>query len=93
MSKPEEETTWRRMIRSPYDKEITLQMDNGTILMGSAKNLNAEGFFLAMDITQYTPDLIGMHGNFLEDLHGEKVTIPCQIVRVTDTGVGIQFIF
>ncbi|MEO5332643.1 MAG: PilZ domain-containing protein [Magnetococcus sp. YQC-5] len=84
---------WKqRLMRAHYDKEITLQMADGSILTGQAVNMNAKGFFINTDIKLLKPDLAGMHGTFWEVLHGENVSIPCQVVRITATGVGVQFV-
>ncbi|MBF0127365.1 MAG: hypothetical protein HQM02_09165 [Magnetococcales bacterium] len=80
------------MIRSRYDKEILMKLEDGTHLSGHAKDMNAKGFFLFIDATSLDPRLQGMRGVLLEDLHGEQVTLACRIMRVNEVGVGVQFL-
>lgn len=85
-------SNWLRLARTRYSREILLEMENGRILAGQARDFNLKGFFLIAEMATFGDQLEGMRGIFLEDLHGERVSIPCQIVRVTSNGVGIQFI-
>ncbi|MBF0182549.1 MAG: hypothetical protein HQM03_21240 [Magnetococcales bacterium] len=83
---------WRRLIRSRYDKEIVLRLEDGTVLAGQARDMNARGFFLFIDSAALNARLEGMTGTFLEDLQGERIAIPCRIARLTATGVGVRFL-
>ncbi|MBF0296979.1 MAG: PilZ domain-containing protein [Magnetococcales bacterium] len=83
---------WRRLIRSRYDKEIVLRLEDGTLLAGQARDMNARGFFLFVDPSALNALMEGMTGSFLEDLQGERITIPCRIARITPSGVGVRFL-
>lgn len=88
---PAHNSNWLRMVRSHYEKEMTLQMADGSLLSGQARDLNVQGFFLNTYL-QPSDDLVGMRAIFLEDLYGEEVAMPCQVVRVTEKGVGLRFL-
>ncbi|WP_130470019.1 hypothetical protein [Candidatus Magnetaquicoccus inordinatus] len=81
-----------RMIRVPYDKDVVLHLDDGRVVSGQATNLNATGFFMAMDIGQVDSSLAGANGYMVEELHGERLTMACRIVRVVESGVGVLFL-
>lgn len=81
----------RQRYRVPYGKELVARMDDGFIVSGVASDINEGGFFLEPHDKKNLSSRLNQGGVLLIDLDAERVELPFQVVRVTPSGMGIQF--
>lgn len=81
----------RQQFRVPYGKETTIRLEDGRLITGQAVDINDGGFFLKPQPWEDLSNLVGQGCVLLVDLQVESLELPAQLVRATDTGVGIQF--
>ena len=82
----------RRARRVAYGRALRIRMEDGSLLSGTAGDFSSTGFFLDMATTRTNKDLVGRRGVLLVSLPAESLELPCQVVRITQKGLGMRFL-
>lgn len=81
----------RHYTRVPYDKELTVLLENGRLLFGRAGNFSSGGFLLKIR-GENSQQISGMMGKLEVDLQDGSLELECRVTFVTVEGVGFCFV-
>lgn len=80
-----------RQLRVPYDKDLTLRMENGVLISGRAKNISSSGFLMVVGGYELNQAMKGMSATLIVELDIETLEIRCQVIRMEKNSMAVEF--
>nr|CRH08017.1 Protein of unknown function [Candidatus Magnetococcus massalia] len=83
----------RNHLRVPYGKVLVVRLESGPLLSGTAEDFSAGGFLLILNDENNRVETTDGERAVLDlDIQGERLQLPCTLLRKTDSGFAFQFI-